>query len=173
MGASAHDDASRLLAVRPRTAHELRAGLRRRGHAAEAIEAALERLRAAGQLDDEALALHYVLTRGPRLGHGRARLLADLERRGVEPATARRAFERAVELGYVDPAAQLERAVERRVRSYPAGLDGRAYARVYNALLRAGFEAGPIVAALAAHRRGDGAGADDVEGAYGSDDESA
>jgi regulatory protein len=57
--------------------------LRRKGHAPEAIEAALERMAEHGLLDDAAFAANYVETRSAR-GRGPLRLIRDLMAMGVE-----------------------------------------------------------------------------------------
>jgi regulatory protein len=54
----------------------------RRGHAADAVEAALRRAEQHGFLDDEAFATHYVQTRSER-GRGPSRLTRDLLTLGV------------------------------------------------------------------------------------------
>ena len=63
----------------------------RRGHAAAAVEAALQRADQHGFLNDEAFAAHYVHTRSER-GRGPARLTRDLLALGV----ARQVIDRAV-----------------------------------------------------------------------------
>jgi regulatory protein len=65
--------------------------LRRKGHAPEAVEAALERAAALRLLDDTAFALNYIETRSGR-GRGPARLTRDLLAMGVD----RRLIERAL-----------------------------------------------------------------------------
>lgn len=118
------------------------------GHGPPAADRVGEWLRRDGLLDDRKLALHFILTRAARLGHGRLRLLRDLERRGVAPATARGAWDLAIRMGDIDPEATLRREVESRVASLGGRVDRKAYARMYNALFRAGFEAHAIEAAL-------------------------
>ena len=152
-------DAHRILARRPLTDLELRSRLTAMGHGPEAVDRVAERLLKDGLLDDQRLASHFILTRAARLGHGRRRLLRDLERRGVAPATARGAWDEAVRVGDLDPLATLRREIARRVASLAGRVDGKAYGRMYNALFRAGFEASTIEAAL------DGAGLDASRGA--------
>jgi regulatory protein len=72
----------RALERRPHARVDLGRRLRRRGLAAEAVEAALSRAEAAGLLDDLAFARHYVATRAER-GRGPARLVRDLGMMGV------------------------------------------------------------------------------------------
>ncbi len=65
--------------------------LRRKGHAPEAVELALERLTERGYLDDAAFAASYVETRAAR-GRGPLRLARDLAAMGVERGTIDRAL---------------------------------------------------------------------------------
>jgi regulatory protein len=146
---SAFSDALRRIARRPRTRREVEEHLRRAGYPVAEIDTAVERLVRDRYLDDLELGLHYVATRAVRKGHGRARLVRELEGRGVEPETAREAWRRAVESGEVDPEAILRREVEKRVPRSAGRLDRRSYTRVYNALLRLGHEPGTIREALA------------------------
>nr|MBA3554800.1 RecX family transcriptional regulator [Gemmatimonadales bacterium] len=65
--------------------------LRRKGHAPEAVESALQRAVALRLLDDEAFAVNYVETRSSR-GRGPVRLTRDLLAMGID----RRLIDRAV-----------------------------------------------------------------------------
>jgi regulatory protein len=65
--------------------------LRRKGHAPEAVEAALARVADQGLLDDAAFAVNYVETRSTR-GRGPLRLTRDLLAMGVERGTIDRAI---------------------------------------------------------------------------------
>ena len=65
--------------------------LRRKGHAPEAVEAALARAAEQGLVDDAAFAANYVETRGAR-GRGPLRLARDLAAMGVERGVADRAL---------------------------------------------------------------------------------
>jgi len=138
-----------LLARRPCSRAELRRRLVGEGHAADEAEGALTDLAAAGLLDDRRLAEHFIVVRAERLGHGPERLLDDLERRGVARDVARGVLDELCRRGDLDPDAALRRTAERLCRR---GGGGAAAARVYNALLRAGFDAESIRRELA--RRG-------------------
>jgi regulatory protein len=80
-----YDLACELLARRPHFRGELAGKLARRGYAPADLEAALDRLAAQGYLDDLAAARGFVAGRAAR-GEGRARLRAELERRGAAPS---------------------------------------------------------------------------------------
>ncbi len=73
--------------------------LRRKGHAPQAVEAALERAVALHLLDDAAFAANYVETRSSR-GRGPVRLTRDLLAMGVD----RRLIDRAVTAHFTDGA---------------------------------------------------------------------
>jgi len=138
----------RLLARGPRTESEIALALERAGVGRARIDAILDRLRRAGVLDDARLAEHVLLTRSERLGHGPNRLLPDLVRRGVPEGVARAAWDRLVERGDVDPDRTMAGRIRAAVRRAGGSLGGRDYARLYNALLRAGFESEAVEAAL-------------------------
>lgn len=81
----------RLLAAAPRTRLEVARRLGRR-YPPETVERAMERLAAAGWLDDRAYAESYVRSRPD---HGSQRLLADLLRKGVDRQVAAEVVEAA------------------------------------------------------------------------------
>ena len=148
----AREAALLLLARRPLTREELRLRLEDRGFGGEESAEALESLENDGLVDDHALALHYVVVRAERLGHGRERLVRELVERGVAEETAGRAWREALEQGRLEPERLLARQAGRRVEREGGRLDARAYRRVYNSLLRAGFEARSIRTQLEPYR---------------------
>ena len=148
----AERDAIGMLGRRPLTASELRSRLTDRGHDERAVEQACARVHEAGFLDDRRLAYEFIVLRGPRLGHGRQRLLRELARRGVASELAEAAWRQAVEQGDLDPELLLRRKLERQLRGARRLTTERDYVRVYNALRRAGFDEGPIRRELAPYR---------------------
>lgn len=95
LGAAADVEAAfrtalRALEVRSFARGDLGRRLRRKGHAAAAVEAALARAVALGLLDDSAFARSYVETRASR-GRGPSRLVRDLLAMGVERSVIDRA----------------------------------------------------------------------------------
>jgi len=147
-------EAVRRLTRRPLTVLELRDRLERSGHPPVEVEAALERLLADGSLDDLALSSHYMAARMERLGHGPNRLVRELVRRGVNPPVAREALDTGLEQGDLDPERVLEREVRRRISG--ESVTPREFRRVYNAMLRAGFEPLSIRRTLDRYRRDPG-----------------
>jgi regulatory protein len=71
------------LAVRPRTAHEVRQKLHRSGVAAQVAEEVIARLQARGALDDTAYAHAYLTSRLTSRGYGPQRLRRELQQRGL------------------------------------------------------------------------------------------
>jgi SOS response regulatory protein OraA/RecX len=159
---ASYGEALRLLARRPCTVEEIRQRLSAKGHGAASIEATISRLLSDGHLDDGKLALHYILARAERLGHGRERLLRELGQRGVAGDVARAAWRQATEDHALEPGELLSRQVRRRVEACGGSLDRRDYRRVYNALFRAGHDADRIAAALAPYRAFSDSGDDDI-----------
>jgi len=137
---TADSDALRLLSRRPLTVFELRQRLERRGHAPAAVEGACSRMRDAGYLDDRRLALDFIVTRAARLGHGPERMIEALCARGIDRGIADSALQAAVTSGDLSPCEVLRRRIARAVRGATPPLERREYARVYNALRRAGFD---------------------------------
>jgi len=126
----------RLLAARPRSEHELRERLRRKGFCRPAIETAVARLRHWRYLDDAEFARQWIAHRqgsGPR---GRRLLEMELRAKGVDPATA----SAAVEAAEVDEET-LARRVALKHRERLTGLDPMIqYRRLAGVLQRRGFE---------------------------------
>jgi regulatory protein len=124
--------------------------LRRKGHAPEAVEAALARLAERGFLDDAAFAANYVETRAAR-GRGPLRLARDLSAMGVERSVIDRALAahggsdaaagevpRALAVKRAAQLADLPRHVRRRrVLAYLArrGFSGREVSEMVGKLL--------------------------------------
>jgi hypothetical protein len=83
-------------------------------------------------------------------------LLRELERRGVAPAIARAAWERAVADGHIDASRLLRERIAQRRRRLRAGGAGGRRASMYNALLRDGFPEEMIEAELGREPAADG-----------------
>ena len=140
---TAYERAVRLLAQRPHFRAELAKKLAARGHQRDEIDAALERCRAQGYLDDEAVARAFATERQERRGLGRARVAADLRRRGA-PAAAT-----AAALGATSDEDELVRAREaaRKWRRKSAA-SGDPRAALARHLDRKGFSRRAILAVL-------------------------
>ena len=125
----------RLLAARPRGEREIEKALADRGFSAAAVGAALDRMSAAGLVDDLAAARSAVRMRGAR--YGRARVERELKARGFSRDTIAAAFEGEGAPEREDEA--LRRAFERlwKARAHLAPPLRRR--RVFDALTRRGF----------------------------------
>jgi len=149
---SAKAAALRLLARRPLSLAEVHARLERQGYGPDEIEEACGRLGELGYLDDARLALDFIVTRAARLSHGPEKLVEALCRRGVERTVAHAALDRARAEGELDDLDLLRRRLRRHLRDPHGPLDRRDYARVYNALRRAGFDPEAIRRELDSYR---------------------
>lgn len=111
--------------------------LRRKGHPAVAVEAALGRAAALGLLDDAAFAANYVQTRTAR-GRGPSRLATDLMAMGVERSLIDRAIaaEWSEDTDRSSIPRQLAEARAARLSGFPAPVKRR---RVLAYLARRGF----------------------------------
>lgn len=115
--------ALRLLAMGPRSEHDLRQRLiRRRGFRAEAVDAAVERMRELGYLDDAAFARFWVESRQAGVPRSRRALAYELGLKGVNREQLAEALEP------VSDADAAYEAAQRRLRAL-RGLDRRTFER--------------------------------------------
>lgn len=138
-----YDRALAMLAARSRAVRELRLGLLRKGEPALAVENAIERLIAAGFLDDSLFARQYVRSKLAGAGFARRRLGAELARRGV----AREVAEAAIAEVMADEAVDVEETIERVARRRLRTLHGDRLTRrrrLYGFLARRGYDADEI-----------------------------
>jgi regulatory protein len=129
----------RLLTAAPRTRAQLDEALRRRGVPQGSADAALDRLAAAGLIDDAAFARAWVDTRHRGRGLARRALAAELRQRGVDAGDVRAAV---AGLGPEQEAAAARRLVETKLaatRNLPLATRMR---RLTGLLARKGYPAG-------------------------------
>jgi SOS response regulatory protein OraA/RecX len=136
---AAFEAAVKLLARRALSEAQVREKLLRAGHPDDEVEGAVVRLLRAGYLDDERLALDTVLLHARR-GHGPGRVDPVLRALGVSDSAIARAWDEAGADHGVDPRRILRDQLRRRLPEPPAPCDESTIRRVYNALLRAGFD---------------------------------
>lgn len=133
---AALDRAGRLLAVRPRTEHELRARLAAAGCDRDAVDAALARLIELRMIDDAAFAAQWIEERARTKDRGPEGLRRELAAKGVAADVVDQA------LAEVDLGDEESRAIELaarllgKVAGRPAEEQGR---RLYALLVRRGF----------------------------------
>jgi regulatory protein len=136
--------AMRILAYRALPSVEIQRRLVRKGHTPAAAGEAVGALVAAGLINDEEFARHFVRTRSRRFRYGPARLARDLRRLGIAEQAAEAAVRGAFEEEGVDAAGLLQEAAAKKVQTL-RGLDPavrRRRLRTY--LLRRGFAAADV-----------------------------
>ena len=145
-----YDRATAMLARGPRASRDLRQRLLRKGDLPADVDAALQRLKEIGVLDDEAFARHVARC---LLGGGRkasAGVQGDLQRRGVPRELAERATREVAIEEQVDEAGSALELARRRLRSLQS-LDPLTQRRRLSAYLqRRGFKTPQVMAAVAA-----------------------
>lgn len=134
------DKALDLLAVRARSASELRQRLRRRDADALDITWVIERLGAQGYLDDAQFARQYARTRIVGGGVSRRRLQDELYRRGVERETASDAIDETLADVHLDEYSAARDAARKRLRAMGDLDPAVARRRLYGFLARRGYE---------------------------------
>ena len=136
-----------LLARRELSEMQLRERFRKRKFAAPAIDAALERLRGEGAIDNRRMAFAYARTAVRLTTRGRRRVAQEIVARGIDDKMAREAVDAA--FADVDETVVLARALAKR-------LDGPIrnaahLRRLHRFLQQQGFPTSLIVRALAEH----------------------
>lgn len=144
--------AMRMLERRPHAIGEIRRKLERKGYEPAAIEAAVDRLKDQGLLDDEAFAAAFVRSRLARKPTGRRLLAMQLHVRGVDRTVATAAAS-AAGTAEADRAVEAARQYLRRKPFKHAGARTREAAmersRLMGWLFRQGFDPDAARKALA------------------------
>jgi regulatory protein len=141
---STYERALDMLEARSRGVAELRRRLLRKGEPEADVDAAIERLRASGLLDDANFARQ--LTRSKALGAGlsRRRIAQELAKRGVDRTVSAEAIDEVFEDEGVDEEASLERVARKKLRTM-SKLDPMARERrLYAFLARRGYDSDDI-----------------------------
>lgn len=140
------DYAARLLMGRALTAGELRRKLAARAAEPGDVEGVIAQLKDYGIVDDARYAGHFAGARAGGGKYGAQRVLADLLKKRVAPATARTAVSEAY--AQVDEEEQVEQFLERKYRGKDLAAllkDPRQLASAYRRLRTAGFASGPSI----------------------------
>jgi regulatory protein len=141
-----------MLARRELSEAQIRERLRRKEHPREAIDAAVVRLKDTGALDDRRVAAAAARTEAQVRSRGRVYVLRRLQAMGIDEAVADEAVEEV--FGAIDEQALLERAIARRLRGPNARIrDAAHFRRLLAQLIRQGFSASRIIAALKARAK--------------------
>ena len=136
---TAYQRALRRLARRDHSVAELRRALLERGHGAEEVERAIERLRRERYLDDAGFAERFARSRMTHQGLGRLRIRQGLRQRGVDRGATEAGIEGA--LREVDERDVLEGLARRYWRQHARVEPARRLPRLWAFLVRRGFAA--------------------------------
>ena len=136
-----------MLARRELSEAQIRERLRRKDHAAEAIDLAVARLRETGAVNDRRVAVGAARTEAQVRSRGRGYVLRKLQSLGIAAATAADAVDAV--FGALDESALLARALSRRLRGPSAAIRNQAhFRRLYQQLVRQGFQPSAVLSAL-------------------------
>jgi regulatory protein len=143
-----YDRALKLLALRARSARELRRQLIRKGEPAQLVDAAIAKLHAAGFLDDRAFARELARTKALGAGMSRRRIQQELGRRGVSRDIGEGAVAEVFAEEQLDEGAIVEHVARKKLRSL-ANLDAATQRRrLYAFLARRGYDLDDIRRAI-------------------------
>jgi regulatory protein len=146
----AYIDALKLLGRRELSEAQIRQRLARRKHDADAIDAAIERLREERSVDDVRVAEAIARSQTSLRKRGKLRVRLQIERVGIAAATARRVVDEV--FADLDGDALLDAALAKRLRLDDDIADDRAFNRLYRYLVGQGFEADRVMALLRTRR---------------------
>jgi regulatory protein len=139
-----YDRAINMLAARARSSVELRRLLVRKGEPAEYVAVAIERLVAAGLLDDASFARQFARSKALGAGLSRRRLQQELARKGVARELSDDAIEEVFDEEGIDDSASIERVARKKLRTL-SKLDAPTQRRrLYAFLARRGFNSDDI-----------------------------
>jgi regulatory protein len=143
---SAYVSGLHLLARRELSAAECRARLARAEYPEDEVDAAIDRLIAAGALDDRRVARAYARTALNIKGRGRLRIERELQQKGIDRDIATAALDEV--FGDGDERPMVARAIRKRLRERTVLKDRAESARLYQYLMRQGYSSTAIVAEL-------------------------
>ena len=147
---TAYLDGLKMLARRELSEAQVRQRLTRKGHDADAIDEAVDRLRAERAIDDNRVADAIARTETAIRRRGRLRVSQQIQRAGIDKATAKRALDDV--FGALDPDALVEASLAKRLRGRERVADDREFQRLYRYLVGQGFESDRVIRLLAARR---------------------
>jgi regulatory protein len=141
---STYERALDMLEARARGVTELRHLLIKKGEPPDDVDAAIERLRAAGVLDDANFARQLTRSKALGGGHSRRRIQQELAKRGVARDVSDAAIEEVFEEEGVDESASIERVARKKLRTL-TGLDVTTQKRrLFAYLARRGYNSDAI-----------------------------
>jgi len=139
-----YDRALNMIALRARSAAELKRLLVRKGEPADVVDVAIERLLRAGFLDDGSFARQFARSKAVGAGLSRRRVQQELARRGVARDIAEAAIAEVFTEEEIDDADTIDRVARKKLKSL-ARLDTQVQRRrLYAFLARRGYEVDDI-----------------------------
>jgi regulatory protein len=145
---STYERALDMLEARARAVTELRRLLIKKGEPPEDVDAAIERLRTTGLLDDANFARQLTRSKALGGGHSRRRIQQELAKRGVARDVSDEAIEEVFEEESIDEAAAIERVARKKMRLL-GGLDlATQKRRLFGFLARRGYNSDAIARVL-------------------------
>jgi regulatory protein len=138
--------ALKMLARRELSEAQLRQRLTRRQHAADAIDAALARLKAERSLDDARVAGAIARSETGLKKRGRYRVTRQIEAAGIAPSIARRVVDET--FAALDVDALMRHSLDRRLRGRERIEDDKEFQRLYRYLVAQGFEPDRVLVLL-------------------------
>jgi len=135
-----------MLARREHSVAEVRSRLQDREHPSEEIDTAIERLLETRALDDRRVARAYARTALTVKGRGRLRVQRELQIMGIAREIAGDAL--ADVFGDADERSLIDKAIQKKLRGGKKPVTMQERARVYQFLMRQGFTAAAVSAAM-------------------------
>jgi regulatory protein len=143
---SAYTAGLMMLARRELSEKQLRQRLARREHSPEDIDLAIARLKDNRSLDDARVAGAIARMETGIRKRGRLRVKRQIEAAGISSSLAQRAVDEAFD--EIDPDAQLNAALQKRLRGREQIADDKEFSRLYRYLIGQGFESDKVVSKL-------------------------
>jgi regulatory protein len=143
-----YDRALNMIALRARSAAELRRLLVRKGELAEYVDVAIERLLRAGFLDDASFARQFARSKAVGAGLSRRRVQQELARKGVAREIAEAAISEVFSEEHVDEEGTLDRVARRKMKSLSRLEPAVRRRRLYSFLARRGYDSDDIARTL-------------------------
>jgi len=143
-----------MLARAPRSARELRRKLLLKGEPEADVDATIERLTAAGLLDDATYARAFVRSKVSSQGFSRRRLLHELAKRGVARDVADAAIVEVLHDDDVDESANIERVARKKLRTLRDLDEETRERRLFSYLARRGYDVDEVRAVMRTVRNG-------------------
>ncbi len=141
---STYERALDMLEARARGVAELRRLLIRKGEPEADVDAAIERLKANGVLDDANYARQLTRSKALGAGHSRRRIQQELTKRGVAREISDEAIEEVFEDEGVDEEASIERVARKKLRMLTRADGPTRKRRLYAFLARRGYDSDDI-----------------------------